>query len=244
MKQENKEKLYIGLFLISAALFGMLLVLWLNNRFIEKNKIQTESQNLGETKIQNEILSVYPDYDYYNNLPKLELASNSPSWVKEIDNKQEIKGRIIKRFIKVNGEIENAYLFIDVSVDKGKQLKIWDSVYVSLQKIINGYKYLPVLDGHIYKNSSLNIPPAGSSRYLFDLRQLPVINKRSDINEPIYSESRGINYLNWLATLKEAKEFELNTFLSSSREGGMINNISIGYQCSEQTPNCKLELTK
>jgi hypothetical protein len=253
MKKDAKEKILIGLFLIGATIAGLLFVLWFNEKYIVQNKTQNETNISTSTKEQiiemsQEVVDEInnkeklTDFDYFTNLPKLPLATGTVSWVNADSEESKINGRVIKKFIKAEGQITNAYLFVDVSVDNGKKLKIWDSVYVSLQKFVNGHKRLPVLDGHFFKSHSLDVPASESSLYLFDLRQLPIVKKKTNPSEPVYSETRGAEYLDWLGMLKEANEFEFVTFLSTSREGGMINEISIAYECSEETPECSLEI--
>lgn len=179
--------------------------------------------------------SEYPDYDYFQSLnKKIELVTSTPSWVKEPNNPKAIEGRKYKGFIKSNGNIRDAYLFVDVSVDNGKPLKVWDSIYISIRKVAGNYLYLPQ-DGHLLRSKSLKVPPSDTTRLLFDLRQIPF----TDIP---YSDENKYTNKDWLTLIQGADKFQLETFLSTLRKGGMINNISIGYECSEDTPNCKLEL--
>lgn len=178
----------------------------------------------------------YPDYNYFNELNKLTLATNTMSWAKADVTIDEIEKKVVKRFIRVNGNIVNAYLFVNVTVDYGEPLKVWDSVYVSLQKIIRGYEYKPVLGGHLLKVGSLEISKSTTSKYLYDLSNIPVIQDLpySDNKEPIYHD--------WLNMLNDADMFEFISFISTVREGAIIHEISIGYECSKETPNCKLEI--
>ncbi|MFA6410773.1 MAG: hypothetical protein WCW26_04345, partial [Candidatus Buchananbacteria bacterium] len=99
MTNENKEKLFIGLFLIITALLGMLIVLWFNKAYIEvdnknvnvnlqENEVNTQNINPSEnnassTKALNDLeifnsykqVSIYPNgfetpNDYIGNAEK------------------------------------------------------------------------------------------------------------------------------------------------------------------------------
>lgn len=179
--------------------------------------------------------SEYPDYDYYQNLKnKLQLVTSTPSVVKEPNNPKSVEGRVYKIFLRSSGNIVKAYLFVDASVDGGKPLTVWDSVYISLRKIVDGHLYNPQ-DGHLLRSKSLKVPPSDTTQLLYSLEKVPFTNlPYSDYN--IYKNK------NWLSLIQGADKFQLETFLSTLREGGMINNISIGYECAGDTPNCRLEL--
>ncbi len=176
-------------------------------------------------------LSQNSDFDFYNTLNKIALSSSTESWV---NKNGKVEGRIYKKFIRVDGDISNAYLFVEVSVDNNKPLTVWDSIYVSLRKEVGGYLYEPVA-GHLLRSKSLNIPPSNTTRLLYDMQQIPFTTIP-------YSDNNNFVNKNWLSNIQTAKTFQFETFLSTSRKGGKIVNISIGYQCAQETPNCKLEV--
>lgn len=201
------------------------------------------SPKVIEKEIQKEIIKEvpapvkpfeYPDYDYYMELKKVSLASSTESWVKKSDDTLDVEGRTFQKFIKIDGQITNGYLFVNVSVDNGKPLTIWDSVYVSLRKEVNGYLYWPI-EGHLLRSKSLPTPKDGKTVLLYDLRQIP-------FTKLPYSENNNCEVKSWLSIIQSANKFQFETFLSTLRRGGEINDISIGYECSAETPNCQLEI--
>jgi hypothetical protein len=178
--------------------------------------------------------SKFSDYDYYQKLEKLPLVTSTESWVEKKGDAEKVEGRVFKKFIRANGNIANAYLFVDVSVDNGEPLKIWDSIYVSLRKIKNNNLYIP-LDGHLLRSESLKVPDSDTTQLLYDLRQIP-------FTAIPYSDNNKFTNKDWLLLLQNADKFQFETFLSTLREGGMIDNISIGYECSKETPDCGLRI--
>jgi hypothetical protein len=178
--------------------------------------------------------SEYPDFNYFKDLKKVELAYDIDSWVEESSGDLNIQGRKIVKFIKIDGEISNAFLYLNLSVDNGKPLTSWDSIYVSLRKNLNGHLYFPY-DGHLLRSRSLSVPNSDTTTMLFDLRQIPLTSIP-------YSEKNDYVVKDWLSIIKDSDTFQFETFLSTLRSGGKINEISIGYECSPATPNCKLEI--
>ena len=174
--------------------------------------------------------SEYPDFDFYQEMKKISLVTFTESGV---DKNRKAIGRSYRKIIKSGGGVLNAYLFVNVSVDDGKPLKVWDSIYVSLRKELNSYLRQP-LDGHLLRSESLNVPENDTTTLLYDLRQIPFISiPYSDDKEPIYKD--------WLTLIQSADTFQFEAFLSTLRKDGKIIDISIGYKCEEDTPNCKLE---
>lgn len=198
--------------------------------------------------------SEFPDYNFYLGMKNhFELISTTtPSYVKEADKITD-EEKEIKWFVKQNGKIAGGYLFIDVSVNdlnndsvSKSALTVWDSVYVSLQGIINNYKYNPVSNGHLFRPKSLNVPESQTTRLLYDLRQIPFTTIP-------YSDKNDYKYQDWLKFLNndygfDEKQnnvvFEFKTFLSTLKSGGVINKIIIGYECEDVTPDCNLEFIK
>ena len=117
------------------------------------------------------------------------------------------------------GKFRRAYIFINASVDNGKPLTSYDSIYVTLN-----YK-----GGHILRNKSLAIPASNTTRLLYDMQEIPYIT-----NVP-YSENKQPLFVNWLAELNSRNNNSLYTFLSSWRRGGLIEEISIAFECEENS---------
>ena len=196
--------------------------------------------------------SEFADYNYYLEMKSLELVSApTESWVRKAG---EIKDneKIVKRFIRQDGNIANAYLFVDASVDNGKPLTVWDSIYISLQRVAVNYNkeypYKPFLDGHLLRPKSIGVPEGSATRLLYDLRNIPFTTiPYSDKNEPTYEnliEMLNNEYTDGYKIDEKSNKiiYEFKTFLSTLRKGGFINKIVIGYECAEETPDCKLSL--
>ena len=160
--------------------------------------------------------SEFPDYDAYELFEKkVILVENNRSFVTKDYNKI---GEIRKQFL-TEGKFRRAYIFINASVDNGKPLTSYDSIYVTLN-----YK-----GGHILRNKSLAIPASNTTRLLYDMQEIPYIT-----NVP-YSENKQPLFVNWLAELNSGNNNSLYTFLSSWREGGLIEEISIVFECEENS---------
>jgi len=165
--------------------------------------------------------SEYPDYEAYKSLSnKIILVKDNYSFVTK-DYKRI--GEIKKKFL-ITGKFRRAYIFIDVSVDNGRPLTIYDSIYLTLN-----YK-----GGHLLRNKSLPIPPSDTTKLLYDMREIPYIK-----NIP-YSENKQPLFTNWSAELNSKKTIPLYSFLSSWREGSLIKEISIAFECEEGS-NCDIK---
>jgi len=237
MNQKDKW-LPIGVFVVVIAItIGIIQLIDVGIDLLRRN---LDLDKIPEEKVQNIIQQVesnqnsvrYPDYLFYKEIKKIELVSSTESWV---DANGKIFGREYKKFIRSDGNVANAYLFVNVSVDNGKPLKIWDSIYISLSKEINGYQQYP-LDGHLLRGKSLPVPAMGTTTVLlYDLSHIPFVSIP-------YSEEKKPEYKDWLKLLRSATTFQFETFLSSKRSGGRIEEISIGYECEQESPDCKLEV--
>lgn len=197
--------------------------------------------------------SKFSDYNYYLSLEKNLALINTPtpSYVKTADV-ITAEEKEIRSFIRQNGKIAAGYLFVDVSInnqpndpsDVSRPLTVWDSIYVSLQRKINGYKWKPIINGHLFRPKSLDVPESNTTRLLYDLRQVPFTTiPYSDKNE--YKSEDWLYMLNnnYDANNKDHNViFEFTTFLSSLKRDGQINIINIGYECDEKTPNCNLDI--
>ncbi len=198
---------------------------------VSETEIEEVVKKQIDHKASEESITKYPDFNFFKKLTKLELVTTTPSWV---DDDGQVYGREFKKFIKTEGEISNAYLFVNSSVDYGEPLKIWDSIYISLSKEVNGYSYQP-LDGHLLRSESLAVPPTSTTALLYSLSDIPFVSIP-------YSESNKPTYKNWLKLLQNAETFQFETFLSTQRRGGEILEVSIGYECDTKTPDCRLQL--
>jgi hypothetical protein len=163
----------------------------------------------------------YPDLTAFEKGKKLLVAKDQASNIaKDFKKNGEVSKNIL-----VTGQIDRAYLFIDVSVDDGQPLTIYDSIFVQL----NGK------GGHLRRDYSLPVIKGDSTKLLYDLRQIPYIDSVP------YSESKVPQITNWLDEINNKKDGNVYSFLSTLRTGGMIKEITISYQCLEET-DCSLDL--
>lgn len=166
--------------------------------------------------------SEYPDYEAYKSLPnKIILVNNNPSFVTK-DYKKI--GEAEKQFL-VKGKFNRAYIFIDVSVDNGSPLTVYDSIYILLKN----------KGGHILRNKSLPIPPSDTTQLLYDMREIPYITSIP------YSENKQQLFADWLDEINLKESASFYAFLSSWRPGGLIKEITIAFECEENS-NCDIKV--
>lgn len=161
--------------------------------------------------------SDFPDYDLLANFHSFLVTQNVISFAKDPNN---IIGRT-KKIINPQGEFERAYLLIEASVDDGKPLSAYDDIYLTLN----------LKGGHLLTTSSLNTPPNDISSLLFSAQEM------------LYKTSKDpgeIKMLDVLNVLNENKKVEIDTFLSTAREGGEIRNFVIFYECAEDS-SCSIQ---
>lgn len=177
----------------------------------------------------NNVPSEFPDFDYYN---KLSQNNNKLNIITSVDS-SVVDGKILGRNnvkIKTWGKFSSVYLYINVSVDNNEPLTIWDSIYVTLKKP----NYKP-MGGHIFRPLSLKMPASNTTKLLFDLRKIPYTFLP-------YSESNQYYNADWFDLLNSNNRFEIESFLSTSRVGGKIIEISLAYECNSTTPNCNIQI--
>ncbi len=155
--------------------------------------------------------SQFPDYDAYLLMEKrLEIAVDRESYSPK---DKPIIGRI-KKTLETQGEFSRAYIYVEASVDNGKPLTQWDSIYMTL-----GY-----IGGQLQRTSSLKVPDGEITKVLFGLNQIPFTTLP-------YSENNAPTMKDWFALISKQGELNFDAFLSTLRPGGKINRIEIRYQC-------------
>lgn len=179
-----------------------------------------DSNKIKQNTIQ-EAPSEYPDFEMYKTLRKQTLVNDRESYVtKNYKIIGEVSGNLLLR-----GKIARAYIFFEGTVDNNKPLSVYDSIYIQINNS----------GGHLRRDKSLKVPPAESTRILYDLREIPYID-----NVP-YSENTEFKTTNWLTSLNNNGGGNYKAFLSTWRPGGLIKDISIGYEC-EPEDNCEIIL--
>ena len=217
--KNNKNLIKERLITLGVGTIAIILVLgsislvnfYLNKKFPEEEKPPIVVVKEPEIKP-----SEFPDYEAYKSFDKkIILVKGNPSFVTK-DYKKI--GEVEKQF-SVKGKFRRAYMFVNASVDNGRPLTVYDSIYILLN-----YK-----GGHILRNKSLPTPSSDTTQLLYDMREIPYIT-----NIP-YSENKQALFTNWLEEMNSKESISFYTFLSSWRPGGLIKEITIAFECEENS---------
>ena len=164
--------------------------------------------------------SEFPDYEAFKNMSnRLVIARDRESYTpKQPDGSFEYIGRLTQQ-LTVTGNFSQIYLYVEASVDNGKPLTQWDSIYMSLGR----------QSGHLFRVQSLKVPKVTedtTTKLLFALNQVPLL-----AGVP-YSENKIPYIVDWFSLFKNGATVRFDTFLSSLRPGGKFNAIELRYECS------------
>lgn len=192
----------------------------------QAKQLQELQKKLDEIpKIPEEKIA-FPDYFVaLKEMKNITPISDQRGYVKkttqEIVGSQEI-------ILTGSGRIARGYLYVEASVDNGRPLTIYDSVYIKLN----------LVGGHLLRNKSLSVPTASGTALLYPLNSIPYL-----ANIP-YDETRIGRLADWVAIFNQTKTPALLSFISTNRDGGVIRKITISYECEKETPNCALNILK
>lgn len=223
MKGLNKEKLniffgYIILIIIGTAtsITGIYLI----------QKIKQPQQVIVE-KVDKP--SQYPDYDAIKGInpdQKIKFIKFTEGCLENgcINNTPATKDFDgIKKNYLVKGRISRGYLYIEAAVDYGRPLTNYDDFYFTLD----------YSGGHLYTDENLlPTPPTDISRYLYDLRSITYAYRQ-----------RVFRDVNFLSLLQNNRIFNIHAAVSSDRQGRVLKEVSIYYQCAEES-DCNIEEIK
>lgn len=217
----NSLMSFLSIIIIGAATLWVLSFILPTEKDDDVNKIKQEIKDEVKQEIKNETQkpepSIYPDYNLLNSFHSIVIATNMVSYTPSAD---EFIGRT-KKTIYSKGKIGRMYLFFEASVDNGKPLSIYDDIYVT-------FNYQ---GGHILPTDSLPTPPSNISLLLFSAKILPA--------RELESKSKFDN-INVLKIFNNSSETGVDVFLSTAREGGLIENFIIFYEC-EKNSECELK---
>lgn len=130
--------------------------------------------------------------------------------------------------LRREGKIARGYLLIRASVDNGRALTVYDSVYVKLNYV----------GGHLLRNKSLSVPTSSGTTLLYPLNSIPYL---PDIP---YDETRAGRTSDWLSIINNSGDPVVLAFLSSARENGLLKEVTFAYECDKETPDCVVSITK
>lgn len=184
---------------------GAILVLYLFTDIFEKEPIVITPT---PTPI---IPSEYPDYEAFQSLQnRLVIVQDRDTYSPK---NQPIIGRLIQQ-LTVSGEFSRIYIYIEASVDDGKPLTQWDSIYMTM----NG------VGGHLFRPNTLKVPGDTITKLLYGLNEVPIISLP-------YSEKKTPSAVNWFNQFVDGNVIRYDTFISSLRPGGKLKLIEIRYEC-------------
>ena len=167
------------------------------------------------------IPSEFPDYEAYQAMThKLVLAQDRATYSPK---NQPIVGRLTKR-LTVSGQFSRIYLYIEASVDDGKPLTQWDSIYMTMNNV----------GGHLFRPDSLKVPGDTVTRLLYGLNQVPVLTTLP------YSENKIPLVRDWFSQFTNGRIIKFDTFISSLRVGGTLNLVELRYECEKDIP-CEIK---
>jgi len=230
MDQKNITKfknvgVNIFLFILAIAL----IVFAIRQQIGEKDKNSNLTEEISQKVVQeikNESSSStnnnpeFSDFQSLASLKKLTIVNNFESWTPsaEIDN-----NKLMKKIILKKGELSKGYLYIKVSINNSP-LTTWESIYIKLNNE----------GGHLFRPNSLKIPNPKTTEILFPLDNIYYLESVP------YSEKAIPKSVNWFNLLKDKKELELLTFISSLKPA-TIEEISFYYDCKIES-DCILDV--
>ncbi len=197
-----------------------------NNAKEQKQILENLERQLQEaSKIPEEKIA-YPDfYTATNEMHKTQVITDLASYVKK--DTGEIVGQMKVGLTRV-GKISRGYLIVKASVDQGRPLTIYDSIYLKLGDS----------GGHILRNKSLKTPNEPITSLLYPLNSIPYLRSIP------YNENKQGEVTDWLTAINNSTKPIIFGFLSSSRAGGTLKEVTFAYECEPETPDCSLSVIK
>src|SRR3989338_7864194 len=215
-----------GVSLMMIALVVIYFVQQLSSSRTQKRLLEEQAKKIEELQKQIQDIPKTPEEkiafpDFYvatKDMKRVTPISETTSFVNKTTNSiVGIKTITLSR----QGKIARGYLLVKASVDSGRPLTIYDSVYVKLNYV----------GGHLLRNKSLLVPSASGTTLLYPLNSIPYL---PDIP---YNETRVGSTTDWLEKLNGSSEPVVLAFLSSAREGGLLKEITLAYECDKETPD-------
>ena len=239
MTNENKEKLFIGLFLIITALLGMLIVLWFNKAYIEvdnknvnvnlqENEVNTQNINPSENNASS--TKALNDLEIFNSYKQVSIYPNGFETPNDYIGNAEKSLESAGRKLSFIGKFEDVYIYIKAGANNEK------GNFTAIKEEFDGIWFY-LMDGN-FNGGQLDL---SKSRF----------GRQSELTELLYNVSE-------IPAAENLDEYRKNNFkmfnLSNELEGdrfigslvstqryGKILELKIGYKCVEDS-NCKIEL--
>jgi len=175
---------------------------------IKENNKKSETDN-AISQIQA-IVSPYQNKDSMKKVDIITQFSNSSE-----SNRPTKKAN---KVLSVSGTIKDGYLYVRASVDAGKPLTQYDSVFITLQ---NGAS---ILGGHLIETQSLDTPNNKvATEFLYKLSDVKY--KKTYTSDDLEIQSG-----NWLELLNTVGQKQVMAFSSTARTG-VLEDVAIYYDC-------------
>ena len=225
MKEFMKK--YLFSIMISSTI--VFLVFYAKNKMDKANQEKIEqiiyNKDINETKINEE---KYPEYTSLSTMQILRLIPfNKPKISNFGANKNEDS---IGEKYHIKGEIKKAFLYIDVAVDYDRCFTKYDNFFFSITKDKQNKK-----SGHIKIDNIKGVPNDLKCVFLYDLSDISYISSIDG------GQSKNThNNENFLSLFAKNNNISISAFISSSRAGRVMKEVSIYYECAEQS-ECLIE---
>lgn len=218
---------------IFSAVLVFFVISWVQQNQIAKQELEFKKETERRfAEIQEQLKKLpevpkekidFPEfYAATSEYKRVDLAKkDSESFVqKKQTGETEVVGRITKK-IYTSGTIGNGYLVVKASVNGGG-LTSNDDIFAILYNE----------GGHLISDQSLPTPETIPTILLYKLEKIPYFTSLTD---------RTPKDGNWLLQLNAGDGLAFQSFLSSNRGKGVINEIFIAYECAEDSADCLIE---
>jgi len=172
--------------------------------------------------VQEPAVSEFVDYDATKEMKSLEILSDFTTWTP--DGKTQDDKKFVT-FLVDKGSVSRAYILVDASLEDGKPLTAWESVYLILN-----YQ-----GGHLFRPLSLPVPKSDTTVLLYAINSVPYVTKP-------YSEQKTPQYIDWSGLFKQNAEIRVETFISSYSRPAKINKLVLYYECADGPDSCDVKL--
>jgi len=201
------------------------------------NKIESKSQQnhgIVDLKVQP---SQYPDYDAIKGkdvdtrISRVNITSDCNQTRGCVSDKSAKSnfGDITKKY-SVKGKFSRSYLYVEALVDYKRPLTSWDDIYFKINEI--GGHLIP--DGNV-----LPTPPGNSSTYLYNMSNILYYASLSDKRKKHDTQKRD----DMFSLLTDGATIKVIAAVSSNRPGRVLKEVSIYYECFEDS-KCSILETK
>lgn len=208
----------LAVMIIVAAVLVSAGIIYGTNRSSDISSMDNQLENNTNQAIIN--WADYPDYGRLAQMKKLTLAQDKVSWTpaSRLEN-----DKIVNLSLQTSGQLANAYLYAKLAVED-KALTKYDSFYIKFNN----------LGGHLYRPSTLALPPAAEAftELLYPLEKIDYLPAAP------YDESKTSSSFNAAQLFSPDSNIKVYAFISSWRPGKILA-LDIYYDCQTDS-DCDL----